>query len=508
MHYKELFAKTMVVNSADTVNLAGGIAWDKPLEEKFRQLMFTGGICNTYYMNEAQMVRHGIKTLTSFIQINPELAAQHAIHGRSHGFMRSMPIIALSFLSTCAEKNAFRRAFNKIILTPRDLIDFIEITKSHRGLGRAVKACINDYILSHISGGRAQFYAMKYREQLRIAIKLSHPLQESVIVDYVLGKKIELSPFPQLEAYEKFKAAEILTPEEYVGLIKTHRLEMQTIIGVRRPTPEIWKALAPHMSTMQLFKNLATLERHIGSETFSIVREKLSVESMKYGKVLPFRLIQAYEKVNDPHLKIHLENIANAYVKQYDWSTLGRVCIAPDISGSMSCEIALFRSKDPKAHIPMAKPSQIAGMFAGVLKVGIQSSLVLPWDTSAHLIEVNPNATVIQVAKMLYNEWGGGTDMSAPVRWLIQKRQHIDTLIIITDSEEWGSPWLAEWKVYLSKINPRARAILLRVDPYPTNPFPHAAAEQYNITQIYGWSDVVFKILLPSAQITEEISGE
>ena len=129
--------------TSDTKNLAGGKAWKKLNEEYFRQLMFTGGFHNTYYMDERKVIEESIDAIERFIKNHPEEAAKIAIEGRNKGFMRVMPIIVVAKLT---KGYAYKEAFNKIIRTPRDLIDFIDIVRNERGLGRSIKKVIGEYI--------------------------------------------------------------------------------------------------------------------------------------------------------------------------------------------------------------------------------------------------------------------------------------------------------------------------------------------------------------------------
>ena len=73
---------------------------------------------------------------------------------------------------------------------------------------------------------------------------------------------------------------------------------------------------------------------------------------------------------------------------------------------------------------------------------------------------------------------------------MLRRNIDADNALFITDSEEWGEGWLGYWKQYRHR-NPHARAFLLRLDPYRTQPFPPDEAEALGIHQIFGWSDAV-----------------
>ena len=80
--------------------------------------------------------------------------------------------------------------------------------------------------------------------------------------------------------------------------------------------------------------------------------------------------------------------------------------------------------------------------------------------------------------------------MEAPVEYMIKHRIMTDYAVFITDSMEYGKGWLAAWKQY-KQLNPRAKAFLLRLDSYNTQPMPDDQAEKYGIHQIFGWNDSV-----------------
>ena len=76
------------------------------------------------------------------------------------------------------------------------------------------------------------------------------------------------------------------------------------------------------------------------------------------------------------------------------------------------------------------------------------------------------------------------------IEHMIKHRIMTDYAVFITDTEEYGQGWLKSWKKY-RKMNPNAKAFLLRADTYLTAPISEADAEKYGIIQIFGWNDTV-----------------
>ncbi len=505
--------------TADTVNYEGAKSFTPSLKEQFTQIMNCGGLFNTFYRNEEQILEQSLSTIRKYVKEDPQEASRIAIDARENGFMRDMPTFALSYLSKYPK--IFNESF-RIIRTPRDLIKFIDITRNrgngHRGLGRNVKKHMNEFILRKLS----PYYVMKYKKQIKDIVRLSHTkaidVYKSILLDYVFDKEgmteairtAENEKFADLQAFEMFKRNEI----DHIKAISEYNLEMQSCIGVRKPTPEVWKALMPRMTVFQLIKNLRALEQHVDAkDILEVVKSKITVENLQRGMVLPFRVFQAYDKVANPFIKNYLGDVANEYPKRYDWSKLGKVCIAPDVSGSMTSDIYQISTSGlyGKAleRAPRTKPSKVAGMLSGILKIGIGSNgFLLPWDNKIHTNYMRHGGSVVDIARDIDNASGGGTQMHLPVDYLLENMIKVDTFIGITDNEEWSRPsrsyygrsqthsWINSWIKYKKKVSPNARAYLMRVDPYPHQPFSSEQATKYDIMQVFGWSDKVFKIIL------------
>ncbi len=241
------------------------------------------------------------------------------------------------------------------------------------------------------------------------------------------------------------------------------------------------------MGAFALLRHIATFERYgVLKALTKLLVKRLTVENLEKAKIFPFRLYEAYLKVNDPFTKQHLADLLDQYVMKYDFSYFGRVVICPDVSGSMIKRIR-------KAAYT---PATIAGMFAGILYKALRNSVLIPWSTEVRLKLVQSRkAPVISHILAISNAAGGGTFMEAPINLLIKAKEKVEVLILITDSEEWGKGWLKAWRTYKEKINPEAKAFLIRVDSYNTNPFSPEIADKLDIYQIYGWTDSVIKYI-------------
>jgi uncharacterized protein with von Willebrand factor type A (vWA) domain len=223
-------------------------------------------------------------------------------------------------------------------------------------------------------------------------------------------------------------------------------------------------------------------------ENIQYLKERLTAEKLSKAKVLPFRLVIAYMNIDKHHpgamdVMSILSAATDSYIEKYDFgSWKGRWAICPDVSASMT-----WICSSPK-------PCEVAGMFSGVLYKGLEDSILLPWDNYVRTKYVKPkSSSTIDIAEAIANACGGGTHMEAPLKYLIDNSIEKDYILYITDNIEWGEGWLKYWIKYKKQINSKAKAIIIRVDSYTSKPYDPASAEKYDIYDVYGWSDNVFK---------------
>jgi len=450
---------------------------------------------NTYYASEKDRLRLGTQVIADYTKSQPEDAAEITKAARRQYYMRTFPILSTVYLSKQLDSEKFLDLFRSVILTPRDAIQFIDLCRSgvvRKGLGRKLKTAINDK-LAYWLRAKGEFYATKYKNQLATISKLTHPKSESPILDYIFDKEIDLEAYPMIRALEYIKT-EKPSEDSIVTLINRHRLDWNTLKGAFKPTPAIWEAFMKNMSAIALIKNIASSERHLKGmdDVLNFLRKNLTIETLQRGRVLPVRIMQAMNAVQNQDVKRFLAMMTNDYARKYDMSNLGYVAICPDVSGSM---------RSQGSGTGNFTCAQMAGMFAGVLSRACPKSAMIPWDTNVYQSQFDINSNTWRDVEYMYNycsrSGGGGTAMYLPVQWLTQRRIKVDTLILLTDNEEWvRHKWIDFWVPYLQNINRDAKCVLIRADSYISHqPYPPEVAMKAHIFQMFGYSDQVFKLL-------------
>lgn len=487
-------------HSSDMDNKAGGQAWSKSDSENVTQLMMTGTMGNTFYATQKELVKSTLELFERVAQTDPATLAKACVKGRNEGFIRTAPIMGLVMLSIHSTEN-FKNIFNDVIRTGNDLEDFMNMrVNMNRGFGRAIKTTIHKWLDKKAT----PFYAMKYGRQLQRAIRVSRPKAKPIYAYILDGStdvseqnvKIALEEHPQLHAYE---TAKMMIEEdkwnEAIELITTNRLDPLSLTGIKNPPSEVWKALAGQMGTMAYMKFLNKLLKVDALEEQTL-KNKIQVQNLQAAKVLPFRLFTAYDNIHPGSYEgqtvlNHLAETLDRYVDAYDWGKWNKkFVIAPDVSGSMTWVPSSFDGHRQSNIIP----AKIAGMLTGILYKGIKNSIVIPWDTEIHPHRVPKSDSVMSHINAITNANGGGTHMATPVFYMREHEIDCDVFMLITDSEEWGHGWLNSWMNY-KMFNPKAKAVLIRIDPYNTNPFDQQTAEKYDIFQVYGWTDSVLKYI-------------
>jgi hypothetical protein len=509
--------KKDVYATSDVENLAGGKAFSQSDEAHLRQLMFTGTMGHTFYATQDDMVNQSINFLAKVAKENPQLLAKEIIAGRNDGYIRTAPIMGLILLSA-TDPTLFKASFNKVILTGNDMEDFIVMTRSFgRGFGSAIKSAINGWLKLKLN----EFYAIKYSKQIIRAIRIARPkMSDSLLIAYLMRKsrgdlhvkylkkhghedlyERAINELPKVKAFEDAKLAIIEKDwDKVIQLIEDYDLDPTTLTGKGKLPSKVMVSMSKKMGVMHYIKSLNNLSSEDAFDA-EIFKSKVCVESLKKAKVFPFRLYIASRNINQYNtdgieIKNHLSRVFNDYVRKYDWGKWDKTfAIAPDVSGSMKNQ-CVYDNNIKRVQLPLA-PCVVAGMFAGILYKGLDNSIMIPWEGELRFDLVGDREdSVMTLMDKIIKAPGGSTNMSVPVDYLIKNNKKVDVFIGITDSEEWGrSKWLESWAEYRRKVNNKAKAVLIRVDPYNTNPYDEKLAKEYGIYQVYGWNDSVLSFI-------------
>ena len=491
---KENLQSVATYSTADTTNAEGFAAWTPSDVTLLEQFSMTGTFGNSFYANAKDTTKEVVQLLE---RVDASALAAAIVRGRNEGFIRTFPILGLVYLST-KDTALFKETFNKVVLTGNDLVDFIEMAKAVRGLGRAVKSAIAAWIAKNTN----PYYAQKYRRQIADAIRLSRFKGEDAIYAYILNaystvkgntdEKLAKAyeQYPDLAAHRDFvSAVESGDFASAAALLKEKNLDVNSLTAYYGKFDKaLWAAVAAKSPVMRFIKYLAKFLRE-GVVTEEVVKAKVNVAALKKAKVFPFRLYTAYLAVAreivaaDKWVVDNLADVMNEYAITYDWPAFAdkEWVIAPDISGSMSSRIG---------NSSVLTYAAVSAMFVGFFMKGLKRVKVLPWDTDIQSYTVPVTDSVMTHIKAITDMVYGCTYMEAAVKYMLENNIKTDYAVFLTDAEEYGDGWLASWKEYHKRF-PKAAAFVLRGDMYVTSPIPEDEAKRLNVYQIFGWNDSV-----------------
>jgi 60 kDa SS-A/Ro ribonucleoprotein len=171
----------------------------------------------------------------------------------------------------------------------------------------------------------------------------------------------------------------------------------------------------------------------------------------------------------------------------------GEVVVCPDVSGSMKSPVTGHRA----GSTTTVQCSDVAALVAASVLRKNHGATVLPFEQAVVPVDLNSRDSVMTNAGRLDGIGGGGTNCSAPVRLLNERKAKADLVLFVSDNQSWvdqgrgrGTALLAEWAEFRQR-NPKARLVCLDVQPYETT----QAAEREDILNIGGFSDQVFDVI-------------
>jgi 60 kDa SS-A/Ro ribonucleoprotein len=502
-------------------NYEGFPTFYRSLEEQVLQVLTTGTLEDTFYADGETLAREALDVIRQMAARDPELLARMVVYARTDGLLRTLPIMALAALSA-ADPDWFARAFPRVIRTPNDLKDLVTFTRKggmRAGMGRAVKRAVNDWL-----NGLTEYHAIKYGSRsgdvtLRDVLRITHPKPNDARADTLFHYLVNgLTPenagrvrelLPQVWAVEQLKQAE--NPMEQRRRILEGRLPYEVVVGAVSPDAGLWMELMRQMPYMALLRHLNTLARAgvlNDTEAVEYVAGRLTDPgAVAKSMVLPFRFFIAAKTLLEAVPRLVREAVERALELSFANVPVlpGVTCIAPDVSGSMSCGFVSGRGK--------ARYIDIAAIFAAACLKQSTDALVLPFEHQVVDVRLSAQDTLMTTADRLSKVGGGGTAVAAPISYLLKERIRVDTFIGITDNEDWCYGWdgrtlahfrsmpsqrgdehgfLNAWRKYKRTVNPDAKALLLTIAPYR-----HSVAPQHepDVWFIYGWSDAVLPFI-------------
>ena len=488
----------------DSTNEAGGQAYRLDPKHALVQYAATGCLNGTFYAT-AQAQLDVVLKLTE--QVEPEFLAQTALYARRDGFMKDLPALLTAVLSV-RSPGLMAEVFDRVIDSPKMLRNFVQIMRSgvvgRKSLGSLPKRMVRQWIEQRTD---TQLFCGSVGNDPSLAdiIKMVHPkpttAQREALFGYLIGRDVSESALPQIvRQFEAYKRADDRR------VLETPDVPFQMLTSLDLAQWE-WKAVARHAPWQMTRMNLNTFQRHgvlKDREMVRIIADRLrNAELIGKARVFPYQLMAAYVNASGdlPHeIREALQDameIALSNVPAVD----GQVYVFPDVSGSMHSPVTGYRRGSSSA----VRCIDVAALVAAAMLRKNPSAQVIPFESRAippEKVGLNPRDSVMTNAHKLASLPCGGTNCSAPLKYLNTQKAKGDLVIYVSDNESWmDSPHYGHWGggatqtmkqwAEFKRRNPSAKMVCIDIQPYDTT----QAKERDDIINVAGFSDQVFKLI-------------
>lgn len=499
MANKNLFqtVRGLFTPRADTVNEAGGIAYEFTAKHQLAQFAATGTLNRTFYANAEDQLEKVLKLCES---IEPVFIAKTAVFAREKGFMKDMPALLCAVLSV-KDKALLAAVFPRVIDNGKMLRNFVQIVRSgavgRKSLGSAPKRLVREYFENR-SAETIFKQSIGQAPSFADIVKMVHPKPTTpaheAVYGYFIGREIRFDNLPEVvRAFERFKAGESLEVPEIP-------FQMLTALPL---SAKDWTAIARGANWTTTRMNLNTFARHNvfqDAETVELIANRLrDAEAVKRARVFPYQLLAAFrmtesnaqiprqitEALQDA-MEIAVENVPEIS---------GKVFVLPDVSGSMHSPATGYR----KGSTSAVRCIDIAALVSAAILRKNRDAEIVPFSDSLPRAVLNSRDSVMTNAQKLAGLPSGGTNCSLPLKELNNRKANGDLVIYVSDNESWidsnrgwnnGTETMKAWNEFKAR-NPNARLACIDIQPNAST----QAGERADILNIGGFSDQVFENL-------------
>ncbi len=517
MANKSLFSSIKsLLPRAGSYNEAGGRAYEFTPKHALAQMAATGCFNGVYYAS-AQNQLDEMRTLIDQVDDNAYLA-KLAVYARERAYMKDMPAALLVILSK-RDTELTHRVFDRVVDNGRVLRTMFQMIRSRQfgrtslssSLQRAFQRWLNE-----ASTGKLLSASIGNDPSLRDLLRMARPTPKDnkrrALFGWLTGKETtkwapatEADLPAQVQALIAYRQAD--TAEAQTLIAGDLRVRWDLLADAAKG-PLVWKAIARQMGPQALRMNLNTLLRHdvlADGTMVDYVAERLrDSDEIRRSRQFPYQFLAAYlnaaaEVPQKIKAALHqAAEIACGNVPELP----GPVVIGLDVSGSMTWS-AVTGNRGRGATSKM-RCVDVAALFAAAILRRNPDSVVVPFDTQAYDVRIDPSDSILSLSERLAKYGGGGTDCSIPLREAntTHGKRKFAGCVLVSDNQSWvgvgrhgSSGVMTQWRDFvrnqkrLGVADPKL--VCIDIQPYGSTQAP----ERDNILNIGGFSDAVFNVV-------------
>jgi 60 kDa SS-A/Ro ribonucleoprotein len=462
-------------------------------KQALAQYAATGCFSRTFYSTEQEQLSRVLELCDA---AGPEFTAKVAIYARQDSYMKDMPALLCAWLSARSPQ-LHEAVFARVIDSTKMLRNYVQILRSgavgRKSLGSAPKRLVRSWLAGT---DEETIFRTSAGADPSIAdiLKMVHPKPKSrtqeAFYGYMIGRSTDTATLPKLVMqFEQFKNGESAEVPDLPFML----------LSALPLTRAHWVAIAKRASWQTARMNLNTFLRQgafdepgVAEHVAELLRSR---EEILHARAFPYQLLAAYRNCDSKvpatvrdalqdAMEIAIENVP---------AVQGQIYVCPDVSGSMRSPVTGYR----KGASTAVQCVDVAALVAAALVRKNESAEVLPFEQDVIAIDLNRRDSVMTNAARLAAIGGGGTNCSAPIKLLNERRAKGDLVVFISDNQSWvdaragrGTALMVEWNAFRER-NPNAKLVCIDIQPYSTT----QAAERADILNVGGFSDQVFELM-------------
>jgi len=491
-------------------NAAGGYAFATDVWVQVEDFLILGTTGGTYYVDQDALTTRNLDVLFDAIAADgPRFVALVTKISTAHPARAPKPRPCLFALAAAAAKGdpatvqAVKAAFPAVVRTTDHLAAFFGYWKNLSGkandsrggtspvIGRAMRSAFASFFTGE-DVHQVAFRAVKARQRatpageslaLRDVIRIAHPVaptaEHRALIGWLAGTVSDDDARAVLAEVDDFLAAQAVTsPAEAVQVIRSRRVPWEFLPSGVLNEAQVWDELVGTVGLTAVIRNLARMTRIGTLGPFAPANDRVATRLANGAALIRARVhpmdvylalkvyIAGRSRPNpraDATSWTPIPAIVDALERAYELSfgavqpSGSRLLVAVDSSGSMS-----RWSRVVSNGSPLGTAYEVANTMAAMLaRIEGPNVHVIDVDTAAHVSKVTSRTNLREITR--WHASGGGTDMSLPFSWALDRRLNLDGFVVFTDSETWAGRWHPQQalEAYRRSVNAMARVVIV-----------------------------------------------
>ncbi|WXB47790.1 RNA-binding protein [Vibrio phage VB_VaC_TDDLMA] len=477
------FNKSKVDRSTpDSTNLAGGVSYDrKSIKADIASVVLTSMLNGDSFYETEQARLKRIESLASNQDVG-EFVAKAMVYARTQGNLRSVSHFLANILSENVKGETFvRSALTKTFVRPDDLTEVLALW-NERNPGKSVpnslRRAFKDSLETFDNYQLKKYAGERQSVKLRDVVKLAHPTpaENRDFKGLIEGTLTNIETAQTVNAGSTGKER----ADTYKSMLSNRKLGL--------------------MAAMKNIKNI--VEAGADDETIDMLCSLFENQrAIEKSRVLPYRFVQAFVVVDEMNMdRLKAKRIIKSLERGFMSSAKNlpfvkdgeRVALLLDESCSMGS------SRKDSSLLENTPFNHGKTMFASVLS-GLNTDNTVGYLWAQNSREFTLNDSPFEFLKNTRSQ-GGGTDVWAPIKSLIDSKTVVDKLVIFTDMQMyeinrgWGSTTNREFKDMVKdyrKINPNVKVLFWNLTGYGGGT---PMKLDHNILEVSGFSDKILEV--------------